>query len=113
MYFVSFRAMDDVKTPPDLPEHISQRIRKHGTIRRIVVDRAACIGARSCVLVAEKTFEMDDENLAIVKNAELDDEETIKLAAKSCPVLAILLYDKDGNKIFPSGGNAYPFPANV
>ncbi len=92
---------DDIKIPDDLPEHISQMTRKSGIIRRIVVDRAACIGARSCVLVAEKTFEMDDQNLAIVKDADGDDEMTIKLAAESCPVLAIFLYDKDGNKIFP------------
>ena len=92
---------DEVKLPPDLPENISQGIRTSGKIRRIVVDRTACIGARSCVLVAEKTFAMDDQNLAVVSNPDLDDEETIKLAAQSCPVLAIFLYDKDGNKLFP------------
>ena len=92
---------EEVKVPANLPENISEAIRKSGKIRRIVVDRTACIGARSCVLVAEKTFEMDDQNLALVKNADLDDEETIKLAAQSCPVLAIFLYDKDGNKLFP------------
>ncbi len=93
---------DEVKTPQDLPETHSQGVRKSGNIRRIVVDRQACIGARSCVLVAEKVFQMDDENLAYVTD-DLDstDEETIKLAAEVCPVLAIHLYDKDGNKLFP------------
>ena len=92
---------DEVKLPADLPENNSQMIRKSGQIRRVVVDRAACIAARSCVLVAEKTFAMDDQNLAFVKDADTDDEDTIMLAAQSCPVLAIFLYDKDGNKLFP------------
>ena len=92
---------EDIVIPSDLPENISQGIRKQGKIRRIVVDRTACIGARSCVLVSEKTFEMDDQNLAIVKDPDLEDEETIMLAAQSCPVLAIYLYDKDGKKLFP------------
>lgn len=74
-----------------------------GEIRKIVVDRAACIGARSCVLVAGNTFAMDDDNLAYVRKeaAEFEDDETIKLAAQSCPVLAIHLYNKEGKKIFP------------
>lgn len=93
---------EETKIPTDLPENISQKIRNNGAIRRIVVDRSACIGARACVLVADKTFEMDNENLAVVKDADLDDEETIKMAAQSCPVLAIALYDKDGQRIFPS-----------
>ncbi len=75
-----------------------------GEIRKIIVDRAACIGARSCALVAEKTFQMDNENLAYVTGNEIayEDDETIKLAAQSCPVLAIHLYGKDGKKIFTS-----------
>ena len=73
-----------------------------GEIHKIVVDRQACIGAQSCVVVAGKVFQVDDQNLAYV-TGDLDstDEETIKLAAQSCPVLAIHLYRKDGSKIFP------------
>jgi len=74
-----------------------------GKIHKIVVDRRACIGARSCVLVAEKTFQMDAENLAYVTadESQYDDDETLKLAAQSCPVLAIHLYNKNGGKVFP------------
>lgn len=93
---------DDIVTPADLPDDISQNTRKEGRIRRIVVDRQACIGARSCVLVAEKVFQMDDQNLAYVTtDVDSTDEETIKMAAEVCPVLAIHLYDKEGNKLFP------------
>lgn len=92
----------DVVLPDDLPEEISMKIRNGGEIRRIVVDRHGCIAARSCVLVAPGVFQMDDENLAYVVDPESEDDETIKMAAQSCPTLAIHLYDKDGNKIFPT-----------
>lgn len=91
-----------VAIPNDLPEDISQGVRSHGKIRRVVVDRQACIGARSCALVAALSFKMDDENLAYVADTlDQDDDETIEMGAQSCPVLAIHLYDKEGNKLFP------------
>ena len=87
-------------------EYIDQKSigeRKIGQIRKIVVDRASCIGARSCALIAEKVFKMDEENLAYVSgDLETTDDETIKLAAESCPVLAIFLYDEKGKQIFPT-----------
>ena len=95
----------DEKIPDDLPDVRSEGIRTaEGKIHRIVVDRQACIGAQSCVVVAPKVFQMDDQNLAYVTD-ELNetDEETILLAAQSCPVLAIRLYNKDGKRIFPEG----------
>lgn len=82
-------------------EPLADAPRKTGKIRRIVVDRTACIGARSCVLVGAKTFAMDDQNLAYIIDPDADDEETVTLAAQSCPVLAIHLYDENGKKIFP------------
>lgn len=90
------------KMEPEL-EQSSSGDKPTGEIRKIVVDRAACIGARSCVLVAGNTFAMDDDNLAYVRKetAEFEDDETIKLAAQSCPVLAIHLYNQVGKKIFP------------
>ena len=93
---------EEIKTPKDLPEEISQGIRKEGNIRRVVVDREACIGARSCVVVAEAAFQMDGENLAYVAEGfDEVDEDTLRLAAEACPVLAIHLYDKEGKKLFP------------
>lgn len=94
---------DEIKLPPDLPENISQKIRAGGTIRRIVVDRVKCIGANSCVAVAPGVFQLDEENLAYVVDPDSTDEDTILLAAQSCPVLAILLYGADGQCIFPEG----------
>lgn len=44
---------------------------------------------------------MDDQNLAYVVDPNSEDEDTILMAAQSCPVLAIHLYDENGIKIFP------------
>lgn len=96
----------DIKAPPSLPEDISQAIRKNkGKIARIVIDRQSCIGARSCVVVAPGVFQVDDGNLAYVVDPESADEETLLLAAQSCPVLAIYLYDKEGNQLFPESSH--------
>lgn len=93
--------MSEVKIPTDLPEKLSEKIRAGGKIRRIVVDRIKCIGANSCVAVAPGVFQLDEENLAYVTDPDSTDEDTIMLAAQSCPVLAVLLYDENGKKIFP------------
>jgi ferredoxin len=75
--------------------------RPQGKIRRIFVDRVKCIGARSCVAVAPGVFQMDDQNLAYIVDPNSEDDDTIMLAAQSCPVLAILLYDEEGKQVFP------------
>ncbi|MBU6414690.1 ferredoxin [Patescibacteria group bacterium] len=70
-------------------------------IGKIIVDRNLCIGNGSCVAVAPGVFELDSENKAVVYNSKGADDETILLAAKSCPTQAILIFDEDGNQIFP------------
>lgn len=91
----------EVKLPDNLPDDISMKIRNGGEIRRIVVDRQACIAARSCVLIAPGVFQMDEENIAYVVDPESETDDMIRMAAESCPTLAIHLYDKDGKKLFP------------
>ena len=45
---------------------------------------------------------MDDEDKAIIMDASTDDRDTILEAAKSCPVDAITIEDKDtGEKLCP------------
>jgi len=86
-------------------------------IARIEIRRDLCIGAASCVAVAPSTFELDPENKAVLRRripppssdmterGELEDEtlddETLLLAAQSCPTQAIILYDEDGKQIYP------------
>ncbi len=70
-------------------------------IGKIEVKRDLCIGAQTCVAVAGDVFEMDAENKAIIKNPKGADDETILMAARSCPTLAIFIYDEKGTQIFP------------
>jgi len=70
-------------------------------IGKIVVDRNLCIGAASCIAVAPGVFELDEENKAVMYDAKGADDETILLAAKSCPTQAIIVYDEDGKQIYP------------
>ena len=71
-------------------------------IHKIYVDRKACIGVATCVVIAPDAFDLDDEGIAIVKEgAEKLDDNKLLMAAQSCPVLAIHLFDEDGNRIFP------------
>ena len=67
---------------------------------KITVDRDICIGAGSCELLAPDVFGIDNENKVFIKDNFNTDEETIKQAAMSCPVLAIIL-EKDGVKVWP------------
>ena len=60
--------------------------------------RDSCIGAGSCAAIAGFTFEMDDENKAVM----LGDDDLILAAAQSCPVFAIIIKDKEtGEQVFP------------
>jgi len=70
-------------------------------IAKIVVDRDLCIGAAPCVTVAPGVFQLDDENKAVIADAHGADDDTILLAAQSCPVRAISLFDEDDNQIYP------------
>ncbi len=70
-------------------------------IGKIIVDRNLCIGAASCIAVAPGVFELDSENKAVVYNDKGTDDETILLAAKSCPTQAILIFNEEGNQLYP------------
>lgn len=68
---------------------------------KIRVDRNLCIGAASCVVIAPKVFQLDNEAKAEVLDPKGADEDTILDAAKSCPVMAIIIEDDSGNQIWP------------
>ena len=86
--------MDENQQKQSVPE-------KKTKIAKIIVDRSLCIGAASCIAVAPGVFSLDGENKAVVYNDKGVDDETILLAAQSCPTQAILLFDEDGNQIYP------------
>ncbi len=71
-------------------------------VKKIEVDRELCIGAASCVGVAPEAYELDEENIAIVKNGwEVLSDETLIASAESCPTKAIFVYGENGEQIFP------------
>jgi ferredoxin len=70
----------------------------------IEVDRELCIGDQACCAEAPNTFEMDDENIAIVIGTDGDSPDEILAAAKICPVDAIILKDAEtGEQVWPEG----------
>ena len=66
----------------------------------IRVIRDTCISAGPCTVYAPNTFDIDDEGIAIIKSGDWDAFEKIVDAAKSCPVMAIEVY-QDGKKVYP------------
>lgn len=70
-------------------------------IGKVMVDRDLCIGAAPCVTIAPGVFQLDEENKAYVVNQKGADDETIMLGAQSCPVQAIIVFDEEGNQIYP------------
>ncbi len=69
---------------------------------QIKIDRNLCIGAATCVAIAPKAFNLDNEAKAILlPTAEEESDQTILEAAKSCPVAAIILYDETGKQVYP------------
>lgn len=91
------------KTMANLKEYM--RNRADSNISKIVVDRDLCIGAASCIAVSGETWELDNENKAVIvgagSGANAADDATLMMSAESCPTKAIFLYDKAGVKIFP------------
>ncbi len=73
---------------------------KKGEIE-IRIIREKCIGAATCIVYAPSTFDLDKENIAVIKNEEWDKLEKIIAAAQSCPTVAIEIYEK-GKKIYPT-----------
>jgi ferredoxin len=54
----------------------------------IVIDEDACMGCEACVELCPDVFEMTDDEKAIVKDADSDDE-CVDEAIDSCPGEAI------------------------
>lgn len=89
-------------TPSSLPPSGgSTPDKKPLKISKVEVDRDICIGAAPCVTVAPGVFQLDEENKAYIVSQTGADAETILLAAQSCPVQAIFVYDEEGKQIYP------------
>ena len=77
----------------------TQEITRDNITIRILRD--ICISAGTCTVYAPKTFDIDDEGIAIIKKKEWDKLEKIIAAAKSCPVLAIEVL-VNGKVVYPN-----------
>ncbi len=63
---------------------------------KISVDKTKCIGSASCVVIAPKFFDLDDDGkVKALVDCATDDLENLKKAAYSCPVNAITLEETD------------------
>lgn len=71
----------------------------------IEIERNKCISVGNCVAIAEDIFALDDEQIAVMtdpKTPIVSDDETILMAARSCPTQAIIIKDAEtGEQIFP------------
>lgn len=66
------------------------------------IDRSLCIGAATCIAIAPKAWQLDNEAKAIILDtADQETDETLIEAAKGCPVMAIFITDESGKQIFP------------
>ncbi len=85
-------------------------------IAKIRVDRDLCIGAAPCISIAPEVFDLDEENKAVMRiktskkkvsradKSELEaniGDDMLLMAAQSCPVKAIFLYDEEEKQIYP------------
>ncbi len=77
------------------------RTKEGSNIGKIIVDRDLCIGAASCVAVSPITYKLDNENKAVVMDANIASDEELMMAAQSCPTKAIIIIDKTGKQIYP------------
>ena len=77
---------------------IERKIRKL-TMR---IDQSLCIGAATCIAIAPRAWALDDEAKAfILDSASEESDESLLEAAKSCPVMAIIITDENGKQVFP------------
>ncbi len=69
---------------------------------KITVDLDQCISAGPCSIAAPLTFMLrDSDGKAIISDPDGDDIEKVMEAARCCPVLAIMIKDQNGKKLFP------------
>jgi ferredoxin len=68
---------------------------------KVVIDRDLCTGIGNCVAVAPSVFKLDSSNKAVVANQQSVSEVKLRQAAGSCPMNAVILWDDQGEQIYP------------
>lgn len=62
---------------------------------RIEIDATKCMGSGNCSFWAPDTFDLGDDGIAYVKDADGDPEDKIVLAGQGCPTQAISVWRDD------------------
>jgi ferredoxin len=63
----------------------------------VFVDPSLCIGSGSCVRLAPATFELDDDGVADAVDPGATPVDRLRLAARSCPTVAITVDETAGD----------------
>jgi ferredoxin len=66
---------------------------------RIEIDPERCMGSGNCSFWAPGTFDLGDDGLAHVVDAEGDGDDRILLAGEGCPTRAIAIYRSSGERL--------------
>ena len=67
---------------------------------RIEIDRDVCVGFADCVAESARSFEIDDEGIAVFAAPETADRRELLDACAACPVDAITVHE-NGELIVP------------
>ena len=62
----------------------------------IDVDRDLCIGSATCLRLAPGAFALDEDEIAMVEDANAVGVEKLRLAADACPTRAITISERPG-----------------
>ncbi|MCL4305519.1 ferredoxin [bacterium] len=69
---------------------------------KITIDKNRCVGSTLCMMEAPDIFGLDPERQAQVIDPETLDDEGVLAAAHACPMLAILVEEKEtGQRVWP------------
>ena len=60
---------------------------------RIVIDRGRCMGSGNCHFFAGNTFDLDEEDKAIIVDPSGDDKAAQRMAVENCPTAALSIAD--------------------
>jgi len=87
-------------TVNETPEQVNEKFSERNRVL-VQVDHDICAGFGECVNLLPDVFALNDENQAIVLDADAVGLDLLRESAEICPVSAILLFDEDENQIAP------------
>lgn len=68
---------------------------------RVKEDGELYVGASNRMAIALTAFKLDDDNKAVILDANSADEEKLREAAESCLPSTVIVADDKGNRLYP------------